>query len=78
MNQPQQGQQISIEDAFPVYRKRVSELHDETLILRAKVDVLEQRLAAAQEENQRLRQAASVPDGPDLAAQPTYEADDRG
>lgn len=77
MNQTQpQSQQISIEDAFPVYRKRVGELHDETLILRAKVDVLERQLAAAQEENVRLRRAANAADGPDLAAQPVYPSAD--
>jgi hypothetical protein len=68
MNQPQQpGTQVSVEDVFPVYRKRVSDLQDETLILRAKVDVLEKQLAAAQAENERLKQAASTPAGPDQA-----------
>jgi prefoldin subunit 5 len=70
------GQQISVEDAFPVYRKRCGELFDETLVLRAQVEVLERQLTAAQEENQRLQQAADEPTpvagGPDLAAQPPY------
>jgi prefoldin subunit 5 len=67
------GQQISIEDAFPVYQKRVGELFDETLLLRAQVAGLERQLAAAQEENQRLQQvAAPAAGGPDLAAQPPY------
>jgi hypothetical protein len=64
--QPQQpGTQVSVEDVFPVYRKRVSDLQDETLILRAKVDVLEKQLATAQAENERLKQAAAAPAGPD-------------
>lgn len=77
MNQQQsQGQQVSVEDAFPVYRQKVSELFDETLILRAKVGMLEQQLGAAHEEIQRLQQAAGVSDGPDLAAQPVYPSAD--
>ncbi|MEU1443273.1 hypothetical protein [Streptomyces mirabilis] len=74
------GQQISVEDAFPVYRKRCGELFDETLVLRAQVEVLEKQLTAAQEENQRLQQAADEPvaGGPDLAAQPPYPEDERG
>jgi hypothetical protein len=68
------GQQISVEDAFPVYRKRCGELFDETLVLRAQVEVLERQLTAAQEENWRLQQAADEPaaGGPDLAAQSPY------
>ncbi|MFD9248522.1 hypothetical protein [Streptomyces bottropensis] len=79
MNQTQsqpQGQ-IPVDDAFPVYRQRCGELFDETLLLRSKVAWLERELAAAREENQRLH-ASAVPDGPDLAAQPIYTADDRG
>ncbi len=75
MNQPQQ---IPVDDAFPVYRKRCGELFDETLLLRSKVAFLERELADAREENQRLQAAASLPHGPDLAAQPPYETDDRG
>ncbi|MDX2697016.1 hypothetical protein [Streptomyces ipomoeae] len=63
--QPQPGTQVSVEDVFPVYRKRVSDLQDETLILRAKVDVLEKQLAAEKAENERLKKAASAPAGPD-------------
>ncbi|KND45384.1 hypothetical protein [Streptomyces stelliscabiei] len=79
MNQPQ-GQQISVDDALPVFRQRCGELFDETLLLRAKVAGLERQLAAAQEENQRLQQAKPDPStfGPDLAAQPAYPADDHG
>lgn len=75
MNQPQ-GQQIPVDDAFPVYRQRCGELFDETLLLRSKVAWLERELASAREENQRL-QAAALPEGPDLAAHPIYATDDR-
>jgi hypothetical protein len=78
MNQPQppsQGQ-ISIEDAFPVYRERCGELFDENLLLRSKAAGLERQLAAAQEENKRLQQGAGLPAGPDLAAQPAYPSAD--
>lgn len=78
MNQPQpQGQQISVDDALPVYRQRCGELFDETLLLRAQVAGLQREIAALQEERQRLQQAAagpSVSGGPDLAAQPPYAA----
>jgi hypothetical protein len=67
--QPQQGTQVSVEDVFPVYRKRVSDLQDETLILRAKVEVLEKQLTAAQAENASLKKAANAPAAsPDQAA----------
>jgi hypothetical protein len=82
MNQPQQpqqpGTQVSVEDVFPVYRKRVSDLQDETLILRAKVDVLEQKLAAAQAENESLKKAAAAPAGPDQAAAPATPGEAAG
>ena len=39
------GQQVSVEAALPVYRQRCSELHDETLILRARVNELEAEVA---------------------------------
>lgn len=72
--QQQQGQQVSIEDAFPVYRQKTSELFDETLILRAKVAMLEKQLAAVQNDNERLKAAAAEPlPGPDLAAKPSYD-----
>lgn len=78
MNQHQdQTGKISVDDALPVYRQRCGELFDETLLLRAKVAGLERQLAAAHEENQRLHAAAGTSDGPDLAAQPPYAADDR-
>jgi ubiquinone biosynthesis protein UbiJ len=65
------GQQISVEDAFPVYRKRCGELFDETLVLRAQVEVLERRV-------KELEAAAQQPAGdPDPAAQPPYQEDGR-
>jgi cell division septum initiation protein DivIVA len=72
------GQQISIEDAFPTFQKRCRELFEENLVLRAQVDVLERKLAEAQEENARLQPAAGEPvaGGPDLAAQPPFPDDD--
>lgn len=48
------GQQISVEDAFPTFRKRCGELFEENLILRATVDVLERRVG-------ELEQAAAQP-----------------
>ena len=74
------GQQVSVEDAFPVYRERCSELFDENLLLRSQVAALERKIAAAREENARLLAAAQEPvtDGPDLAAQPPYPERGRG
>lgn len=60
--------QISIEDAFPTFRKRLGELFEENLLLRAQVDVLERQLAAAQQQNTPPAEGhadASVPAGPD-------------
>lgn len=54
------GQQISMEEAFPTFQKRCTELFDEGMLLRARVDILEQRLAAALEENERLQAGAHV------------------
>lgn len=74
------GQQISVEDAFPTFQKECRELFERNLVLRAQVDILERQLAAAQEENARLQQAASEPvsGGPDLAAVPPYPDEERG
>ncbi|MEU6597841.1 hypothetical protein [Streptomyces flaveolus] len=56
------GQQISAEAALPYFRQRCSELHDETILLRARGAELEQQLADAQKEIEQLRaQAASGP-----------------
>lgn len=41
------GQDVSIEVALRVFRRRCSELHDENLILRARVEELEQQAAQA-------------------------------
>lgn len=65
------SQQISIEDAFPTFQKRCTELFEETLVLRARVDVLErqktaaeQRVTELEEENARLQaQPVSSPEG---------------
>lgn len=69
-------QQISMEEAFPTFQKRCTELFEANLLLAAKADVLEKRLAAAQEENARLKEAAGQDHtpvgGPDLAATPPY------
>lgn len=68
MNQSQ-GQQVSVEDAFPIYRQRASELFDENLILRSKIGILERRVAELEKENAELQQRADAPqesayDGP--------------
>jgi hypothetical protein len=69
------SQQISVEDAFPTFQKRCTELFEANLLLTARVDVLEKQLAAAQDENQRLKAAAEPPPlpGPDLSAKPLYD-----
>jgi hypothetical protein len=75
------GQQsISIEDAFPTFQKECRDLYEKNLVLRVHVEILERDLAAAQEENTRLKEAAGetgpVSGGPDLAAVPPYPAAD--
>lgn len=73
-------QQISVDDALPVYRQECGNLFDQTLLLRAQVAGLERELAAVQEENARLKQAAEpsapVSGGPDLAAVPPFPMTD--
>lgn len=64
------GQQISMEDAFPTFQKRCTELFEENLVLRAQVDVLERQLAAAREAPVGAPEPKSG--GADLAAQPLY------
>lgn len=65
------AQDISIEDAFPTFQRRVRELFDENLVLRAQVDVLERRLAELQ---QGAAEPAPVLPGQDPAAQSPAEA----
>lgn len=73
-------QQISTDDALPVYRQECGNLFDQTLLLRARIAGLERELAALQEENTRLRESAGesrpASGGPDLAAVPPYPAAD--
>lgn len=65
------SQQISIEDAFPTFQKRCTELFEENMVLRARADVLErqktaaeQRVTELEEENARLRaEPVSRPEG---------------
>lgn len=71
------GQQISTDDALPVYRQTCGELFDRNLLLQAQIGILERQVTALEEENTLLRQGASAPsDGPDLAAQPPYPLPD--
>lgn len=72
------AQQISMEDAFPTFQKKVSELFEANMLLQAQVDVLTRQLDAARAENEQLKTTApdaSLP-GPDLAAQPPYPTAD--
>jgi hypothetical protein len=74
---PQQDDgKILIEDAFPVYRKRCTELFDENMLLRSQVAGLHRELAAVQEASERAERAGGSPfppsGGPDLASQPPY------
>lgn len=66
-------QQISIEDAFPVYRERCTELFDENLLLRAQVAALQRLLG---ELEQQLPTQPPASGCPDLAAQPPRSAPD--
>lgn len=65
------GQQVSVEAALPVYRQRCGELHDENLILRARISELEAEVA-------QLRAGTPSPTrSPGLGAAPAEEAPDR-
>ena len=68
------AQQISIEDAFPTFQKRCTELFEQNLVLTAQVDILTKQLDAARSENEQLKAAVSDPaaGGPDLAAVPPF------
>lgn len=55
------AQKISMEEAFPTFQKRCTELFEENLLLRAQVDVLEKHLAAAQAAAQQQPAAESEP-----------------
>lgn len=69
------GQQISIEDAFPTFQRKTTELFEANLLLQAQVDVQGRELAALREENERLKHGTPEPEtpvGPDLAAQSPY------
>ena len=75
-------QQISMEDAFPTFEKKTTELFRANMLLQAQVDVQARQLAELREENERLKNGEPAPEppaGPDLAAQPPYQpAEDRG
>lgn len=51
------GQQISIEDAFPTFQRKATELFEANLLLQAQVDVQGRELAALREENEQLKAA---------------------
>lgn len=73
------AQQISVEDALDAFRKRHGEIADENVLLRAQVAGLERELAAAREENGRLKETSGpAVGGPDLAAVPPYPEEERG
>ena len=84
MTQPPQNDErtaIAIEDAFPIYRQRVTELFDENMLLRAQVAGLQRQLATMQEASERTERAGGAPfppsGGPNLAAQPPYQDDEQ-
>jgi hypothetical protein len=67
------SQQISMQDAFPTFQKRCTELFEANLLLQAQVDVQERQIAALQEENARLKDTAGSP-APGLGAAPAEQA----
>ena len=76
---PQQADgKILIEDAFPIYRERCTELFDENMLLRSQVAGLKRQvgqlnqLVPAQAPESGPAQAEPTYGGPDLAAQPPY------
>lgn len=76
MTQPPQQDdgKILIEDAFPIYQRRCSELFDENMLLRSQVAGLKRQVG---ELSQLAPTSAPEPSygGPDLAAQPPYPAE---
>ncbi|MDQ0758686.1 hypothetical protein [Streptomyces canus] len=75
------SQQISMEDAFPTFEKKATELFRANMLLQAQLDVQERQLAALREENERLKQGApeTQAGGQDLTAVPPYQpADEQG
>jgi hypothetical protein len=54
------NQQISVDDAFPVYQRRCGELFNETLLLRAQVEVLERQISSLEAERSRLMKELEV------------------
>jgi hypothetical protein len=69
-----------MEDAFPTFQKKCSELFEANLILQAQVDVLQRQLDAANKENARLRQPDNEPapgGSPDPATQPPHQSGDQ-
>jgi len=74
------GQQISVEEAFPTFQKRCTELFEENLVLRAQVDVLERQLAAAREGDAPMQDSPQqpTPAGGDLTGQPPYPEEEQG
>ena len=73
-------QQISMEEAFPTFQRKTTELFEANLLLQAQVDILTRRNAALSEENDRLKNGTPEPgpvESPDLAAAPPYTADEK-
>jgi hypothetical protein len=69
-------QQISMEDAFPTFQRKTTELFEANMLLQAQIDVQGREIAALREENERLKNgepAPEAPAGPNLAAAPPYQ-----
>ena len=55
------AQSISVEDAFPTFQKRCTELFEENMVLRAQTDVLErQKTELEQEKTAAVERADSL------------------
>lgn len=72
MNQPTDGR-VMLDDAFPVYRQRCTELFDENMLLRSQVAGLKRQVS---ELTQLVPPQTPEPEpgygGPDLTTQPPY------